>query len=120
MANIIGSIKECTTQKAQCGGQLTIMDESAPSGDGKLLSKLARVKSKRKLDSTRRTFMDKVPYVIADIKYMGSVRCVTRLYRNMPRNREVTSIVLEVKRQGAWYPVNNDGVCSDFPSVMSL
>ena len=120
MANIIAGIQECTTQNINCGGQVTVMDEPAPSGNGKLLSKLVRVKSKHKLDSIRRTFMAKMPYVITDTKYMGSVRCVTRLYRNMPRNREVTSIVLEVKRQGAWYPVSNNGSCSDFPFVMSL
>ena len=120
MANVIAGTQEYITQNANCGCQFGADDDYVPSGGGKSWSKLMRVKSKHKADSIRRTMMDKMPYIITDTKCMGSVRFVTRVYRNMPRNKEVTSVVIEVKRQGAWYPVDNEGSCSEFPSVMSL
>ena len=120
MSSTIACIQGSLTQKAKCGGQVAVMDKSGPSDGGKSWSKLVRAKSKRNLESTRRTAMDKMPYTIADTKYIGGVRFVTRVYRNMARNKEVTNVVLEVKRQGAWYPVNNEGYCNNSPYLMSL
>ena len=120
MVSITASIQGTATQQTDCGGQVAVMDESDPFGGAKSWSKRVRSKCKRNLESARRTSMDKMPYIITDTKYMGNIRFVTRVYRDMPRNKDVTRVVVEVKRQGAWYPVNSEGSCHNVPSLMSL
>jgi hypothetical protein len=53
------------------------MDEFSSSGGGQIWSKLVGTKCKHKLISPRRTFMDKVPYIITGTKYIGSACFVT-------------------------------------------